>query len=83
MVTGVVSSPTIMCEETTESAKVKNSSKGAKAKTVPEEAIPDLIKLLHGNTNTKMFLAGEFIEFWKKTSEGEIGWYLRKDGGRN
>jgi len=67
-----VSSPTTMCEETTESAKVKNSSKGAKAKTVPEEAIPDLIKLLHGNTNTKMFLAREFIEFWKKTTEGEI-----------
>eukprot|EP00092_Neocalanus_flemingeri_P038334 GFUD01041734.1.p1 GENE.GFUD01041734.1~~GFUD01041734.1.p1 ORF type:complete len:1462 (+),score=564.73 GFUD01041734.1:87-4472(+) len=68
-----VLSPTALCDETTDSAKVKNSSKGAKAKTVPEEAVPDLIKLLHGNTNNKMFLAREFIEFWKKSSEGEDG----------
>jgi len=67
-----VMSPSAIQDEVTKSAKVKNSSKGAKAKTFPEEAVPDLIKLLHGNANNKMFLAREFLEFWKKNS-GEDG----------
>merc|ERR1711915_386090 len=44
-----VSSPSEIHEETAGSASVKSSAKGAKARLVPEEAIPDLIQLLHGN----------------------------------
>merc|ERR1712142_1291595 len=67
-----VSSPSAVHEETTESASVKSSVKGAKARLVPEEAIPDLIQLLHGNTNNKIFLAREFIAFWKSKSGDEV-----------
>eukprot|EP00090_Calanus_glacialis_P039402 TRINITY_DN6859_c0_g1_i1.p1 TRINITY_DN6859_c0_g1~~TRINITY_DN6859_c0_g1_i1.p1 ORF type:complete len:1442 (+),score=690.48 TRINITY_DN6859_c0_g1_i1:85-4410(+) len=67
-----VMSPTAVRDEKTESASVKNSSKGGKSKPVPDEAVPHLIKLLHGNSNNKMFLAREFIEFWNKAS-GEDG----------
>ena len=61
-----------MREEAPDSASVQKSAKGAKVRSVPEEAVPHLIKLLHGNCNNKMFLAREFIEFWQKTT---------KDGG--
>jgi len=44
-----------------------NSNK--KAKTVPDESIPDLIKLIHANVNNKLFLAKEFVEFWKKKTD--------------
>ena len=37
-----------------------------KAKNVPEEAVPDLIRLVNGNINNKVFLAKEFIAFWNK-----------------
>ena len=50
-----------------ESASNIKSSRGAKAKNVPEEAVPHLIKMLHGNNNSKKFLIKEFTEFWKKT----------------
>jgi len=67
-----VTTPTAMRDETTESASLLKSGRGAKVRSVPDEAVPHLIKLLHGNNNNKMFLAREFIEFWSKTS-GEGG----------
>jgi len=67
-----VTTPTAMRDETTESASLMKSGRGAKVRSVPDEAVPHLIKLLHGNNNNKMFLAREFIAFWSKTS-GEGG----------
>ena len=69
-----------MRDENTESASIHKSSKGGKVKNVPEEAVPHLIKLLHGNNNNKMFLAREFIEFWKKTLEEEGAGEPKVDG---
>ena len=40
-------------------------------KQFPEEALPDLIRLVHGNNNNKMFLAKEFLAFWSKKTDGE------------
>ena len=42
-----------------------------KARPVPEEAMPDLVRLVHKNVNNKMFLAREFIEFWQRKTGGE------------
>ena len=53
------------------SAKTGAGSKGAKVKQFPEEALPDLIRLVHGNNNNKMFLAKEFLAFWSKKTEGD------------
>lgn len=39
------------------------------AKNFPEEGVPALIKLLHCNRNSKIFLGKEYCEFWKKNSE--------------
>ncbi|KAL7297334.1 hypothetical protein TKK_0009727 [Trichogramma kaykai] len=36
-----------------------------------EEAMPDLIRLLHGNRHSRVFLVKEFIEFWTKKKEME------------
>ncbi|XP_037791159.1 LOW QUALITY PROTEIN: chromatin assembly factor 1 subunit A-B-like [Penaeus monodon] len=41
-------------------------------KTFPEEAVPALIKLLHGNRNGKVFLSREFSDFWRKLQAGEL-----------
>ena len=53
----------------TDSAKV--TSKAVKLKNVPDEAVPDLIRLVHGNINNKVFLAKEFIAFWNKQTGSE------------
>jgi len=60
-----VSSPMIIQQDdVTDSAKI--GAKNQRMKNVPEEAIPDLIKLVHGNCNNKIFLAREFIAFWNR-----------------
>lgn len=41
-------------------------------KTFPEEAVPALIKLVHGNRNGKAFLSREFSDFWRKLQAGEL-----------
>ena len=41
------------------------------AKEFPQECLPDLVRLLHANPNNKMFLAREFLEFWRKKTGGE------------
>ena len=58
-----------MRDEKRKPAFILKSSNVGKVKDVPEKAVPHLIKLLHGNSNNKMFLVREFIEFWKKTLE--------------
>lgn len=41
-----------------------------KAKAL-EDAIPDLIRLLHGSIHNKNFLIKEFVAFWDKKMEGK------------
>ena len=44
------------------------------SKAFPEEAMPDIIRLIHANSNSKVFLTKEFGEFWRrKTSREEEG----------
>ena len=40
-------------------------------KCFPEEAMVDLIKLVHANPNSKVFLAKEFMEYYKKSKSPE------------
>ncbi|XP_064083456.1 chromatin assembly factor 1 subunit A-B-like [Macrobrachium nipponense] len=42
------------------------------AKTFPEEAIPALIKLLHGNRHGKGKLCREFVDYWRKFTHGDL-----------
>lgn len=43
-----------------------------KLRTFPDESLPDLIRLIHANTNNKNFLAKEFAEFWKKQTGKDV-----------
>lgn len=54
---------------------VKKSAKSSRvAKCFPEEALPDLVRLVHINSNNKVFLGKEFIEFWnRKTASEGVG----------
>ena len=61
--TFLVSSPTVPNEEVTDSVK---APKSAKLRNIPDEAVEDLVKLVHRNPNNKIFLAKEFIAFWDK-----------------
>lgn len=45
---------------------------GAKKTQVPEKVIPDLIRLVHGNINSRMFLVKEFMTHWQKNKIGDI-----------
>ncbi|KAB7501559.1 Chromatin assembly factor 1 subunit A-B, partial [Armadillidium nasatum] len=47
-----------------------DSGKKYFVKSFPEKAIPDLIRLIHGNRHSKLFLMREFSEYWKK-KQGE------------
>ncbi|XP_066944977.1 chromatin assembly factor 1 subunit A-like [Macrobrachium rosenbergii] len=42
------------------------------AKTFPEEAVPALIKLLHGNRHGKGKLCREFVDYWRKFTHGDL-----------
>lgn len=70
-----MSSPSVHNEEVTDSVK---AAKSAKLRNIPEEAVEDLVKLVHRNPNNKIFLAKEFIAFWNKKTgfveetEGEL-----------
>lgn len=52
----------------TPSSKNGVASSVRKAKAM-EDAIPDLIRLLHGNSHNKKFLLKEFVEFLEKKME--------------
>merc|ERR1719361_236051 len=45
------------------------SGKSKYLKQVPEEAMPDLIRLVHANINNKNFLVKEFLSFWSSKKE--------------
>jgi len=54
------------------SDSVKKSAKSSRiAKCFPEEALSDLVRLVHINNNNKVFLAKEFIEFWNRKAAAE------------
>ncbi|XP_014612214.1 PREDICTED: chromatin assembly factor 1 subunit A-A [Polistes canadensis] len=50
---------------TSSRAQISGSTKKTK---VPTEALPDLIRLIHGNTHGKKFLVKEFLTFWNKNA---------------
>lgn len=45
------------------------ASANSKKARVPEEALPDLIRLIHGNVNGRRFLVKEFMIYWSKKDE--------------
>nr|XP_033326883.1 chromatin assembly factor 1 subunit A-B [Megalopta genalis]XP_033326884.1 chromatin assembly factor 1 subunit A-B [Megalopta genalis]XP_033326886.1 chromatin assembly factor 1 subunit A-B [Megalopta genalis] len=53
------------CGTTTDQSTPKHSRKSR----FPAEAIPELIRLLHGNTHGRGFLVKEFFTFWNKKHE--------------
>ena len=65
--------------ETPNSQGTKKTPGRQKAKFFPEESIPDLIRLVHGNSYNKMFLTREFSAFLqnstKSESKGNIRYY--------
>lgn len=66
-------------EETGETSEEKEAVKedgeeraprvGAKKKRLPAEALPELIRLIHGNTHGCGFLIKEFMTFWNRKNE--------------
>ncbi|KAK0094842.1 hypothetical protein PV326_009826 [Microctonus aethiopoides] len=48
------------------SASKKQSTPGKKKTKVPEEALPELIRLIHGNPHGRLFLIKEFITYWHR-----------------
>ncbi|XP_015117350.1 chromatin assembly factor 1 subunit A [Diachasma alloeum] len=49
-----------------EALETENLSK----KGIPEEAVPDLIRLIHGNLHGRPFLVKEFFTYWTKNHPG-------------
>merc|ERR1711962_1180483 len=58
-------------EDGSESVKTKSAKTSKVAKTFPEVALPDLVRLVHINPNNKIFLAKEFTQFWHKKTDEE------------
>ncbi|XP_071449805.1 chromatin assembly factor 1 subunit A-B-like [Hetaerina americana] len=54
---------------TVSGGQVDGASVGRKKSVFPETAIPDLIKLIHGNINGWRFLVLEFLTYWKKKND--------------
>ncbi|XP_034943996.1 chromatin assembly factor 1 subunit A-B-like [Chelonus insularis] len=51
--------------------KDKEKTPGPKKMRCPDEAVPDLIRLLHGNTNGRSFLIKEFMTYWERKHPAE------------
>lgn len=62
----VLTPKSIITKDST-SKKVEKTPASAKKVPVTEEAMPDLIKLVHGNTRNRQFLIEEFRTFRKNT----------------
>lgn len=43
-----------------------SSTRGTKARSIPQEAMPHLIRMLHGNTSNKIAILQKFTAFWEK-----------------
>ena len=47
------------------------AKKGKKPRPFLEEALPDLVRLVHRNPNSKNFLVKEFQKFWQSKNTGD------------
>lgn len=47
----------------------QQSGRSTKKTKVPSEALPDLIRLVHGNTHGRHFLLKEFMTFWNRSDK--------------
>lgn len=52
------------------SAGATEEKRGPKKTRVPEEALPELIRLIHGNPHGRGFLIKEFMTFWNRKNSG-------------
>nr|XP_012230666.1 PREDICTED: chromatin assembly factor 1 subunit A-B [Linepithema humile] len=72
----ILPSSTFTEDDTSLSAECKaqtpQSVRGPRKTKFPNEALPDLIRLLHGNTYGRHFLTKEFMTFWSKKSEKQL-----------
>jgi len=61
--------------EDTDSPDASGKKKGCKARPFLEEALPDLVRLVHRNPNSKNFLVKEFQKFWRSrgSEEEDVG----------
>lgn len=50
----------------------QQSVRGAKKTKFPDEALPDLIRLVHGNRHGRHVLVREFMTFWSKKDGGHL-----------
>ncbi|XP_018345233.1 PREDICTED: chromatin assembly factor 1 subunit A-like [Trachymyrmex septentrionalis] len=50
----------------------QQSVKGSKKTKFPDEALPDLIRLVHGNRHGRHILMREFMTFWSKKSGSHL-----------
>lgn len=50
----------------------QQSVRGAKKTKLPDEALPDLIRLVHGNRYGRHVLMREFMTFWSKKGGGHL-----------
>ncbi|XP_076748664.1 uncharacterized protein LOC143422124 isoform X2 [Xylocopa sonorina] len=48
------------------STPTQQPATSSKKSRVPEEVVPHLIRLIHGNTHNSRFLVNEFIAYWSK-----------------
>ncbi|XP_015175916.1 PREDICTED: chromatin assembly factor 1 subunit A-like [Polistes dominula] len=58
--------PVVLPSPTNENTEVDGTPASTRKRKVPTEALPDLIRLIHGNTHGKNFLVKEFLTFWNK-----------------
>lgn len=65
-----------------EADETKTSDKPKKSRKISEGMIPDLIRLVHGNTNSRGFLAHEFQMFISKSSN-QIHSPEKEEGPKN
>ncbi|CAK9804527.1 Chromatin assembly factor 1 subunit A [Anthophora plagiata] len=58
----------------------KQQTPNSKKRRVPESALPDLIRLVHGNIRGRKFLVKEFMSHWSNKKDGQLykGSLLRK-----
>ncbi|XP_053995322.1 chromatin assembly factor 1 subunit A-B-like [Hylaeus anthracinus] len=47
----------------------QQAASSSKKTKIPEEALPELIRLIHGNTHGSKFLAREFVSYWSTQNE--------------
>jgi len=67
--------PSSATEDDSTNAECKTSTqstRGPRKTKFPDEALPDLIRLLHGNTYGRRFLMREFMVFWNKKNGGKL-----------